>query len=54
MIDSADGRSARAAWQAPDADGTVRVEGARDAAPGRFLRVRVTGSGDYDLFSACL
>ena len=33
--------------QAPEVDGVVRLD--REAGAGRFLRVRITGSGDYDL-----
>ncbi len=40
---------ARACWQAPDIDGAVLVRTRRELPIGEFLRVRVTGSGPYDL-----
>jgi len=46
---SGDEAVARSAADAPGIDGVVRVAGARDARPGDFLRVRVTGSGEHDL-----
>ena len=34
---------------APDVDSNIFVETARDLMSGTFVRVRVTGSQDYDL-----
>jgi len=42
-----DGPWGRHQGQAPEVDGVVRL--GREAGPGRFVRVRITGSGDYDL-----
>jgi ribosomal protein S12 methylthiotransferase len=39
----------RSEHDAPDVDGTVRVEGVTTARPGAILRVRVTASEGYDL-----
>jgi len=41
---------ARTPREAPEVDGTLLVKGApRDAAPGRFVRVRIEARSDYDL-----
>ena len=37
----------RTATQAPEIDGTIRVQG--EGAPGDLVRVRITGAGTYDL-----
>ena len=37
----------RTAWQAPEVDGNAVVRGS--GTPGDLVRVRVTGSGSYDL-----
>ncbi len=42
---------ARAAFQAPDIDGAVRVRTRRDLAVGEFVDVRVTGADPYDLIA---
>jgi len=43
---------ARAAFQAPDIDGSVRVETRRELTVGDFLNVRVKGAEPYDLIAA--
>jgi len=43
---------ARAAFQAPDIDGSVRVETRRELTVGDFLKVRVKGAEPYDLIAA--
>ena len=40
---------ARAAWQAPDIDGSVLVKTRRELPIGEFVRVKVTGAAPYDL-----
>jgi tRNA A37 methylthiotransferase MiaB len=49
--DDRTGRSwtARASFQAPEIDGNVRLRGS--AAPGQFVRARITGYTDYDLIA---
>ena len=51
LIDEAgeDGVVGRSRADAPEIDGVVRIEGARGAKPGDLVRVRVTGSDEYDL-----
>ncbi len=51
LVDEVEGDVAigRSPADAPEIDGVVRVEGARAARVGEFLRVKVTGSGDHDL-----
>jgi ribosomal protein S12 methylthiotransferase len=51
LVDEVEGDVAigRGPADAPEIDGVVRVEGARAARVGEFLRVKVTGSGDHDL-----
>ena len=44
----------RSEHDAPDVDGTVRVEGVDHARPGAVLRVRVTASEGYDLVAEAL
>ena len=44
----------RAAFQAPDIDGVVTVEGAGDEAIGTTIAVRVTGATEYDLRGVAL
>jgi ribosomal protein S12 methylthiotransferase len=39
----------RAAWQAPEVDGVVQIEGAGALEPGRFVDVVITGADDHDL-----
>ena len=39
---------ARAAWQAPDIDGSVLIRTKRDLPVGEFLHVEVTGAEPYD------
>lgn len=39
----------RSPWEAPDADGVIRFEGARTLTPGEFVQVRITGAQAYDL-----
>jgi ribosomal protein S12 methylthiotransferase len=46
---SDDGVVGRSPWDAPEIDGVVHVSGAGHAKPGDFVRVRVTGSDEYDL-----
>ena len=45
---------ARGPGDAPDIDGVVAVEGAPDAKPGDFLKVRITDSNEYDLAAVAL
>jgi ribosomal protein S12 methylthiotransferase len=50
LVERVDGRGrlvGRAAWQAPEIDGVVRLRG--EAAPGNFVRARITGAATYDL-----
>ena len=42
---------ARSEADAPEIDGTVIIDGAWDAAPGDFIEVEITGSGEHDLFA---
>jgi ribosomal protein S12 methylthiotransferase len=51
LVDEVEGNVAigRSAADAPEIDGVVRVEGAKGARVGEFLRAKVTGSGDHDL-----
>jgi ribosomal protein S12 methylthiotransferase len=39
----------RAAWQAPEVDGVVHIEGAERLEAGTFVDVIITGADDYDL-----
>jgi ribosomal protein S12 methylthiotransferase len=43
--------SARSSADAPEIDGSVIVSGAKQAAPGDFLQVRVTRAGEHDLWA---
>ena len=45
----ADGAIARSRADAPEIDGSVRVAKTKTVRPGDMLRVRITGSDDYDL-----
>ncbi|MBN2720906.1 MAG: TRAM domain-containing protein, partial [Proteobacteria bacterium] len=47
-----DGPWGRHQGQAPEVDGVVRLD--RESGAGRFVRVRITGSGDYDLEATIL
>ena len=47
--DAATGRSTA---DAPEIDGVVRVTGIDGLVPGDFVRVRITGADEYDLFAA--
>ena len=51
LVDEVEGGVAvgRSAADAPEIDGLVRIEGAKGARVGEFLRVKVTGAGDHDL-----
>jgi ribosomal protein S12 methylthiotransferase len=51
MVDDMDGpiAVARSHADAPEIDGVVRVKGAKQAKPGEFLQVVVTGATDHDL-----
>jgi len=42
---------ARSAADAPEIDGTVIIDGGWDIDPGDFIRVRVSGSAEHDLFA---
>ncbi len=42
---------ARSQWDAPEIDGTVIVANATGIKPGDMVRVKVTGSNEYDLFA---
>jgi ribosomal protein S12 methylthiotransferase len=44
----------RVAWQADDVDGVTYVARGGWAEPGRFVRVRLTGSEDYDFQAVAL
>jgi ribosomal protein S12 methylthiotransferase len=48
---SAGGAVARSAADAPEIDGVVHLEGARDLSPGDRVRVRVTKSDAHDLWA---
>jgi ribosomal protein S12 methylthiotransferase len=47
-----DGCVARSSADAPEIDGRVYVEGARDARPGDWLEVTVIGADEHDLYAA--
>jgi ribosomal protein S12 methylthiotransferase len=53
LVDAAEGNHvvARSVADAPEIDGMVRVSGARGAAPGDFLDVRVTRADAHDLWA---
>jgi ribosomal protein S12 methylthiotransferase len=53
LADAVEGRRirARSAADAPEIDGNVIVNGAHGAAPGDFLKVRITRSGPHDLWA---
>lgn len=42
---------ARSQWDAPEIDGNVFIENATGIKPGDMVSVKVTGSGEYDLFA---
>ena len=42
------GAAARAPWQGPEVDGTVRIDGAGELHPGDMPRVRITAADDRD------
>jgi ribosomal protein S12 methylthiotransferase len=46
-----DGAIGRSHWDAPEIDGTVRLEDETGVAAGDIVRVSVTDAGDYDLFA---
>ncbi len=41
----------RSSADAPEIDGNVIIEGAWDIDPGDFMQVKITGSGEHDLFA---
>jgi len=45
---------ARSSADAPEIDGHVIVSGAKQAAPGDFLQVRVTRAGEHDLWAQAI
>jgi len=47
----ADGAIARSKWDAPEIDGNVFLNGARDVKAGDIVRVEVVEAGDYDLWA---
>ena len=47
-----DGCVARSSADAPEIDGRVYVEGARDVRPGDWLEVTVTGADEHDLYAS--
>ncbi|MHB8256876.1 MAG: 30S ribosomal protein S12 methylthiotransferase RimO [Acidiferrobacterales bacterium] len=52
---AADGTAiARSAADAPDVDGVVTVRGNRKLSAGEFVRVRITGAGEHDLWADTL
>ncbi|MGC9456146.1 MAG: 30S ribosomal protein S12 methylthiotransferase RimO [Halothiobacillaceae bacterium] len=53
LVDEVDeeGAIARSPADAPEIDGNVFVDGATDLAPGDFVQVRVTDSGEHDLWA---
>ncbi len=56
IVDAVNGRTAiaRSPADAPEIDGLVRVRSAEGLRPGRFLRVRITEAGPYDLHAVPL
>ncbi|MGR8921949.1 MAG: 30S ribosomal protein S12 methylthiotransferase RimO [Gammaproteobacteria bacterium] len=54
LVDEVDGdlALARSSADAPEIDGVVRIAGGGGLTPGQRVRVRVTGSDDYDLDAA--
>ncbi len=52
IVDSVDkeGAIARSAWDAPEIDGNVYLNGETDLAPGDIVRVRIEASDEYDLW----
>jgi ribosomal protein S12 methylthiotransferase len=41
----------RSQAEAPEIDGVIYVEGAKDLKPGDFIRVRIARSDDHDLWA---
>ncbi|MCB5363574.1 30S ribosomal protein S12 methylthiotransferase RimO [Pusillimonas sp. CC-YST705] len=50
----ADGAIARSSADAPEIDGTVRVQGTQKFSPGQRIRVKITGADAYDLQAQAL
>jgi ribosomal protein S12 methylthiotransferase len=52
IVDEVDGEGAiaRSAWDAPEIDGCVFLNGQTELAPGDRLRVRVEHADEYDLW----
>ena len=48
---NAEGALARSSADAPEIDGQVFIEGAKQLRPGEFVEVAVTGADDYDLIA---
>jgi ribosomal protein S12 methylthiotransferase len=53
MIDEVDeeGAIGRSQWDAPEIDGSVFLNGAKELAPGQIVRARVLASDEYDLWA---
>ncbi len=56
LIDEADedGATARSAWDAPDIDGSVFIDGGEGLEPGDRVRARIIDSDEYDLWAEVL
>ena len=48
-LGTADGYTGRSAFEAPDADGLIRLTARQPLTEGTFVRARLTGAGTYDL-----
>ena len=46
---TASGYTGRSAFEAPDADGVIRLKSARPLTEGTFVQARLTGADTYDL-----
>jgi len=53
LVDEVDGEGAigRSAWDAPEIDGSVFLNGVTNLKPGDLVRARVVDSGEYDLWA---
>jgi ribosomal protein S12 methylthiotransferase len=53
LVDSTEANTvaARSSADAPEIDGMVSIEGAKNLEPGDFCEVRVTRAGEHDLWA---
>ena len=54
IVDEANGGEAvaRSAWDAPEIDGTVYLDGATGLAPGDRVKVKIKEADEYDLWAS--